>query len=66
MNHRVRLGALWVACMVVGVMAATTAPVDAQTAAPSASRPQAAQPPDDRAAALTGAQLAKVKSVLAA
>lgn len=66
MNHRVQLGALWVACMVVGVMAATTAPADAQTAAPSASRPQAGQPPDDRGAALTGAQLAKVKSVLAA
>lgn len=57
---------LWVACMIVGVMAVAIAPAHAQTAAPSASRPQAGQPPDDRAAALTAAQLAKVKSVLAA
>ena len=66
MNHPVQLGALWVACMVVGVMAAAIAPAHAQPAARSASRPQAGQPPDDRAAALTAAQLAKVKSVLAA
>ena len=57
---------LWVACMIVGVMAMAIAPAHAQTAAPSASRPQAGQPPDDRAAVLTAAQLAKVKSVLAA
>ena len=66
MNHPVPLGALWVACMAVGVMAVGTAPAHAQPAAPSASRPQAGQPPDDRAAALTAVQLAKVKSVLAA
>ena len=66
MNHPVQIGALWIACMVVGVIAAAIAPAHAQTAAPSASRPQAGQPPDDRAAVLTAAQLAKVKSVLAA
>ena len=66
MNHPVQLGALWIACMVVGVMAAAIVPAHAQPAAPSASRPQAGQPPDDRAAVLTAVQLAKVKSVLAA
>ena len=70
MNHPVQLGALWIACMIVGVVVVAIAPAYAQTAAqtapPPAARPPAGQPPDDRAVALTAVQLAKVKSALAA
>lgn len=67
MNQPVPLGALWVACVVFGVVAAAIVPAHAASStAPPASGPKAGQPPDDRAAALTAVQLAKVKSVLAA